>query len=328
MLLSHDELKKWVKSVIRPREVVLAEQFAFGNREMLLEFFEIDKSHLILGEVQHGWAIEPGNVSQGKTRLFDEFGRTYPFYVWSPLLRDRLAALGHKRVKAIPSPWATVVQRLLKDFQHELISEERSRSIVYFPAHSIHGYLALIDNRPLLESVFKEYSNYEVTVCLFWLDYIDPNVRKKYEEFGFKVYCVGYRGSPATEFPWSNVGGRIKFLPELLKLLVKADLVFCDEVSTAFWAASSLGKDVKVSIETNPGIGNWDNKSERTELRHDSVINDPALKHLKIPIGTVISSKGKLEETAKLHFGWEQLKSGQRELRVEKSKLLQRIFCT
>jgi hypothetical protein len=76
---------------------------------MLLEFFEIDKGHFILGEVQHVWIIDPYGISQSSTSTVDKFGslyrlyRLYRLFDWSPLLRDRLIAQVTS-VKVIPSP--------------------------------------------------------------------------------------------------------------------------------------------------------------------------------------------------------------------------------
>lgn len=118
--------------------------------------------------------------------------------------------------------------------------ESKESKILYFPSHSFHASEAKIE----LE-VLDHLKNFgDVTVSLYWLDFLDPRIRFEIEARNCRVVCMGYRGSNMNEVPWANDGGRVNFMNELFNQISYHDAVVVDDISTVFFYAVLLGKNV------------------------------------------------------------------------------------
>ena len=318
----------WLASLKRPIEQVLAEQFAFGNRETMFEFLDLPLNHLIHGELQHGYATAPALVAQSSDRKRKKNGLLYPFYVWSDLLNFRMKKMGHESCFSIAAPWALIVNayengfiRLDQDFS---FSEQK---IVYFPTHSYHGMISTSVDLNSLNQSLSRFNRNDISVCLYWLDFLSPDIRQRYIDLGFKeIVCLGYRGSPSGEFPWVDIGGRVKFNRRLLNLLTSSSLVICDEVSTAFWAACSLGKEVFVTLAEVPIEDYWSNKLRKLNNFNLQRIKETFGNESTFPFREIVNSGGFIQNAARENFGWDKINETSQVLKTKESKILSEIY--
>ena len=242
-------LRKRVSAWLYDERILLGEQFNFGHREILLACNKLDPTSLIRASIPHGWG--EGTNSHDYPRYYRKFGKVYPLLSWSDRATESYKSKGHRNVLTTGSPWA----HLLNATNQNNASRQKrfEKKVLYFPSHSIPG--GTVDhyqNKLFLQNLSKLG---DVTVCLFWLDFVDPITLSFFKKFGFDVKCVGYKGSAGFDSPWTPVGGRVSFLTNLLDLLNCADLVVLDSVSTTFWYALSLKKTVLLS--TDLGESTW-----------------------------------------------------------------------
>lgn len=125
-------LSKHLRALITPEEILLAEQFAYGHREIPLTHLQLPLYLLLLGELQYGFATHHSEIPQSRNRFRNRLGSHDPLYVRSELLRTRLVEqCGYKDVHAIGSPWTHYVSR------KELLKTQENIEnayVVYFPA--------------------------------------------------------------------------------------------------------------------------------------------------------------------------------------------------
>lgn len=320
MLGISQKLTRSFRPWLSPIEVTLSEQFAYGHRETLLKSLALPLDLLILGELQHGLATHPSEVPQSRARLRNRRGELFPFYVWSNGLRERcIQELGMRKVYSIGSPWAHFVASQNKELSLNSNSNQKS---LYFPSHSFHGSRP-VDNFENSINVIKSFISLDnLKACLYWLDFINPKVRERYEKLNIEITCLGYRGSSTYDFPWADVGGRVDFVENLYRTLINTELVFCDDISTAFWAACSLKKAVCVTSSEIKINSIWSNR-----LSQQSWSNEQALKWadntLQLKVGDVVETSSRLSEVARFHFGWPNLEKTINVLKFKESKTLQ-----
>lgn len=236
---------------IYPPIVQLSEQFNYGHREVLLAANNLDPKIFFLGCLQHGW-VSNALIQPTKNIKRNRLLRAYPHLVWTNKQRDFMIENGYKTVQAIGSPWSHLLKACKVqpgkrvDYKDGLKVRKRT---LYFPRHSIPG---VTTNQNFdLAFLSKASSSSDLTVCLFWLDFVNPEVVARYQSTGAQVICLGYKGNVGIDTPWAPNGGRVMFLPNLLSLLNEYEIVATDEISTLFWYAASLGKTLILTAKTN-----------------------------------------------------------------------------
>ena len=213
---------------------------------------------------------------------------------------------GNKRVFVSGSPWAHLVRACKIDLSilHQTLNS--AEKILFFPSHSAPGALVSHDNS--IQKLVYEYGHENITVCLFWIDFIDPEIRSFYRKFSVEVTCLGFRGSSGFETPWAPTGGRVMFLPNLLELISRHSIIAVNDVSTPFWYAITLGKRVLVTSEEEK-IRVWNRNTYVDEiLSYNSIVK--SVEGLpKFPIGVVIQPSIEIHELALQEVGWYESKS-------------------
>ncbi len=121
----------------------------------------------------------------------------------------------------------------------ELLEKFKGKNVLYMPTHSWTGATAEHDSNEFKFLAALDKS--KVRVCLGYLDYCDPSIRKLYLQFGWEIDCAGVKDS--LEFP-SPAGGRSNFLYELFSIFNWADIVLADELTTGQFYAVCLGKEI------------------------------------------------------------------------------------
>jgi hypothetical protein len=218
------------------------EQFLYGHREILLYFLlknniNISSKAFLEGGLEHGWTPD------------DEFWRVRrrnltraPRYVWQR--QQTLIDNPGNYQELIGAPWLYLLKSIgvEKGSRVELpIKNNRINLIV--PFHSEGLCLKDIGTQALHYS--KIVDPRESTICLFWLDFCDPTIRKTYNDLGFQIDCVGYNYRHHNSY---KIGSqRTFFLLRLLKMIAHHRNYLSDDYSTSLWYAASLGKTVLVS---------------------------------------------------------------------------------
>ena len=245
-------IRKYLGAWIYDEKILLGEQFNFGHREVLLATNGLSRTSLIRASVPHGWG--EGTNNHVYPEHFNKFGKAFPILSWSDRTTLSYKNKGYKNVSTTGSPWA----HLLKAVEKKPVQAESKTDsqVTYFPTHSIPG--GTVSHLLTQEMCNRLNSFGEVTVCLFWLDFVNPKTHTYYIDMGFKVICVGFKGNAGYDSPWAPVGGRVSFLPNLLELFKKTDVVVVDTVSTTFWYSLSLRKKT-VILSENKSSTWWGN---------------------------------------------------------------------
>jgi len=162
-------------------------------------------------------------------------------YVWN----DR-QVIGHGQsssVVATGAPWLYLLNDLgLTPLNIITKLEKNPKKIIIFPGHNV-GVHAKYNIKETLENyMFAIPLGSQVTVCLFWMDFCDPETRRGISELGWQVETVGY--VPRLPVPDSTQGGRQNFLLELFNLFSDANLILTDNLSTGLFYALSLNVQV------------------------------------------------------------------------------------
>ena len=85
------------------RHSMFGEQFAYGQREILLKFCGLDFSTQLLGNLQHGIFGNNQEIDFRTPRYTS--GRKSSFWVYSKESEQLGQSLGYKKVTAIGAPW-------------------------------------------------------------------------------------------------------------------------------------------------------------------------------------------------------------------------------
>lgn len=229
-------------------------QFAYGHREILLDYMGIDRSNILLGILQHGvsqvglsadYQFTKINLTPKKGIL----GRA-PHWVYSENTRDHLIANGVKNVEAIGAPWNYL--------QHERFREGNAHpdgskmSLIVFPEH-LNVNIKEDVTRENLENKIAYWRHLaegkELTICLFWSEFVNPIWQQVCEEEGIKLVTAGIGDiSPA----WSPHLSRVNFLHNLSRIMQNnTHCIFEIETSGIFYAIS-LGLNVGYFPATRP----------------------------------------------------------------------------
>jgi hypothetical protein len=87
----------------------------------------------------------------------------------------------------VGSPWAYLLAM-------EPVSPDSPRDgTIWYPFHGWEGQHVLGDHNALIGQI-RATEQGPVTVCLYWQEFRDNAVRRRYERAGFRVICHGYRG--------------------------------------------------------------------------------------------------------------------------------------
>jgi hypothetical protein len=288
-----------ISPFIYPPEVLLGEQFNFGNREVYFAANGISGDSIFAASLQHGWATHRTEPPI-KTRLF---GR-YPTLVWSKRIADEMASRRSDKSIAIGSPWAHLIRACGVDLEIRNGATNRRRKLLYCPSHSTPDSLANIETN--IEKLRREFKDADVTVCLFWLDFVSPDNRAYFENLGCKVVCVGSRGSAALDTPWSPVGGRVLFMPKLMELILQSDIIGVASVVSPLWYALSLGKTVYIENE-GERLSTWTkDKFFTSDLTYEAAKQEIKSNLPEFRYRVEIEPTQSLQEVALAELGWEE----------------------
>ena len=136
----------------------------------------------IPGYLQHGWNIGDGLAPD------HEFVPGIPTFGWSERTRRRAWSMGRRRVQVVGAPLAYLLAR---PFPGPLPAVREGT--IWYPFHGWEGQHVEGDHGRLIDEI-RATEPGPVTVCLYWQEYRTADVRRRYEQAGFRVICHGYRG--------------------------------------------------------------------------------------------------------------------------------------
>ena len=187
-------------------------QFAYGQREILLDYAGLDRSTLLMGILQHGFSYQDDEADCITPRLRN-FRRS-PLWVYSAKREDSLRGKGYKNVKAIGAPWLYLPPASITPS-----IQTKGDSIVVFPIHtslSVNVSPSDSDIRRKIRYWKSLSASCPLTICLYWSDYLEWGWRRIAIEEGVGITVVGVGELNPV---WSPHSTRIDFLTNLRSLL-------------------------------------------------------------------------------------------------------------
>jgi hypothetical protein len=155
----------------------------YGHAHIMAEYAGLEFPPRIWGYLQHGWNILDG-FAHGT-----EFVDGMPLFVWSDGVRRRGWSMSRRNYYVIGSPWSY----LLKLHPDLAKPAPNAAGTIFYPFHGWEGQHVLGDHGRIVASI-NQHETGPVTVCLYWNEYRNPEIRHVYENAGFRVITHGYRG--------------------------------------------------------------------------------------------------------------------------------------
>jgi hypothetical protein len=224
--------------------VEFSEQFLYGHREILVSYAGLDARSMIKGSIEHGWALDSG---RGIKKLN---GGRYLYLSWSSA-RVARSGISESTTVAIGAPFI---------YAHSLVADHIDRfkksqtsdgeGVLFFP---VHGNEYSQQNPQSQIALFKEkYDPSLSTVCLYWVEYINPSIYNLYKKAGFTIVCAGFSGQmehtglgySARRLAGSPIGGRPNFILQTIAMMTTHKKIVFGGLGTAVFYAAYLGKEI------------------------------------------------------------------------------------
>ena len=156
----------------------------YGHAHTLAEYCGLspESPPPVRGVIQHGWTFVHGF---GYGHVTDQ---SLAKYVWSDVCRRRGEAIGWRNYFVIGAPFLYLMQLVADP------GEEREGTI-WYPFPGTKDYESVQGSHHELIEEIRETEDGPVTMCLYYVEYEDPQTRRLYEDAGFRVITHGHRGS-------------------------------------------------------------------------------------------------------------------------------------
>jgi hypothetical protein len=249
-----DYFQKLIKKVDRTISgpiVEFSEQFLYGNREVLCAYAGLDNRFMIHGSLEHGWTSYP--PGKGIPKIY---GGRYTHLVWSSYRLQQSSESYPSNVFAIGSPFL-YAHNLVKDQLQESanVNSSFAGDTIFFPGHGTEV------NTPNMIQQIDAVTKYEdprkITVCLYWTEFLNPEIRAAFKRRGFRLTNLGYSGlsehaglgMSSRKNVAGTLGGRHIYLLNLLLLLNSHQKVIVGDVGTAALYSAFMKKDLLMMPE-------------------------------------------------------------------------------
>lgn len=203
----------------------------YGHAHLLARYCGLDDRFPppVPGYLQHGW-----NIFDGWNPQHDFYPGAWHFS-WSDAPRRRGYMLGRRRYRAIGAPWLYL---LAMEPDLGVVPEEQREGTLWFLFHGWEEGPISGEHARLIEEI-RDTEPGPVTMSLYYTEYDRPEVRRPYEEAGFRVVSFGTRG-------WYYGGTNRTFLYQQLREMRRHRRVASNRLSTAVFYGASVGCDVAV----------------------------------------------------------------------------------
>lgn len=198
----------------------------YGQAHILARYCGLDDRFPppIPGYLQHGWNVFDGWNPQ------HEFYPGAWRYTWSDAPRRRGLMLGRRDYRVIGAPW-----NYLLEMEPDLgsVPDAERDGTLWFLFHGWEGGEITGEHARLIDEI-KETEPGPVTMSLYYTEYERPEVRRFYEDAGFRVICFGKRG-------FAYDGTNTTFLYHQLREFRRHRRVASNRLSTAVLYGASTG---------------------------------------------------------------------------------------
>jgi hypothetical protein len=197
---------------------MFAENRFYGHAEILLAHCGLSASTHIPVRLQHGW--QPGVGMRPR-----DMAQPGPKIVWSSRNLERAREAGHRGALAIGAPW--LYMPATPD-----AGPEHPRSVLVVPFHgwerqALHGSMSAYADA--LAQLEREGFG-PITVCLYWHEYEQVELRELFERRGCATTTMGHRNDNP------------EFLRRQRELIRQHAFVSSNRVSTATFYALAAGR--------------------------------------------------------------------------------------
>lgn len=189
----------------------------YGHAHILARHagLDADQPPRINGVIQHGWTFVHGfGYGHRPPHGFAKF-------VWSDVCRRRGQSIGWRDYYVTGAPFL-----YLLDLDPAPADPPEREGTIWYPFHGTADYEKVTGNHRALIDEIKDIEDGPVTMCLYYVEYADPQIRTYYEDAGFRVICHGTRGTK-----WR--GGTNNFLYNQMTELRRHKRVASNRLSTA-----------------------------------------------------------------------------------------------
>lgn len=196
----------------------------YGHDLILRRYAGVRVPYPIPGMLQHGWMLGYGE-SVGRAPSETEIES--PHFVWSRSNLEACREWGVPSVTAIGAP--------LLYLPPEAAVEERRGALLVFPFHiweraafsedAVPLHQRYLDQLQPLRTVFES-----ITICLYWMQYEQPDIRQVFLNRGLQVTSLGHRDNNPF------------FLWRFRELVGEYEYVTSNHYSTAIFYALHLGR--------------------------------------------------------------------------------------
>lgn len=195
----------------------------YGHAHVLAEYCGLDPENPppVRGVMQHGWTFVHGfgygnHNDASLTKL-----------VWSDVCRRRGEVIGWRDFIVTGAPYL-YLDRMLPDEGGE------REGTIWYPFHGTKDYETVHGDHSELIDLIRATEPGPVTVCLYYVEYENVEVRRSYERAGFRVIFHGYRGAQ-----WK--GTDRQFLFRQIREQRRHRRVASNRLSTAVMYGAALG---------------------------------------------------------------------------------------
>ncbi len=202
----------------------------YGHAHIMSRYCALAEVPRIWGYLQHGWNVVDGFA------VGTQFAPGFPKLVWSDAVRRRGWALGRRDYRVVASPWAYLLE-LEQQARWEQDHPKREGTIVY-PFHGWEGQVIVGSHEAFMAEIRSNEPG-PITVCLYWNEFRDADVRRAYESAGCRVISHGYRG-----LHWKDTD--TAFLYKQLAELRAHERVISNRLGSAILYGASVGAEVGV----------------------------------------------------------------------------------
>ncbi|HWH01420.1 MAG TPA: hypothetical protein VNV66_19395 [Pilimelia sp.] len=156
----------------------------YGHAHVLAAYCGLDPDDppRIRGYLQHGWNIGDG-LGPGTPYVPGS-----PVFVWSEQTRRRAWSLGRRHAVVTGAPWLYLLA-----MDPPPADPPPREGTIWYPFHGWEEQRVAGDHRRLVAEILDTEPG-PVTVCLYWHEYRNRRIRRRYEDAGLRVICHGYRG--------------------------------------------------------------------------------------------------------------------------------------
>lgn len=224
---------------LSPGTVLQAENRAYGHAQTLSEYAGFPRARWVPGALQHGW-----NPFDG-IGIYDGAWRPLPKFVWSEENVRRGIEHGGRGYRAIGAPWLY----LLRMPDQSVRPPAGTASTIAIPFHATVHTRLVGSHADYARDLADGEQSRALTVCLQWLDYDNPQIRRVYQEVGARIVTLG-RGT-------SGAPGHESFLRRQLEEIGHHDRLVSNRLATAVFYGAAAGLEVGVygtemSLEGQP----------------------------------------------------------------------------